>query len=118
MTELRIRSHPVNDRVAMVHMAGTLDADNFNIMEDEFNRLLESGVRGVGMDLSEMRSISSAGLGALVNMTSVLRERNGAFIVTAPSESVDGLLDILGMREVLQMARTRDEAVRELGNIQ
>lgn len=117
MAELRIISQPLNEHSWLTTVSGNMDAANFNVMEDEFNRLLEGGARGVALDVSGLETISSSGLGALVNLGSLLRDRNGKLVVFSPTENLVGLAAMLGLGDALLVVPTQNDANRELATV-
>ncbi|MDR0362807.1 MAG: STAS domain-containing protein [Planctomycetota bacterium] len=118
MADLRIISQPLNDFSWITTVTGRMDSANFNVVEDEFNRLLESRARAVAVDLSGLENISSSGMGAFINMANILRERGGKLAVFALSEDLIGLAEMLGVRDAIVVVANQDEANRELAAIQ
>ena len=104
MAELKITSQTLTASTAICKLEGDLDGDNFDLLEDEFNKLLESGVLGVVMDLSALESFTSSGLGAIVNMAIVLRARGGKLIAASLRPGVLGTIAMLGAQEAQSVA--------------
>ncbi|MDR1613301.1 MAG: STAS domain-containing protein [Planctomycetota bacterium] len=117
MAELRIISQPLKEHTWMTSLAGRMDASNFNVIEDEFNRLLESGAKGVAIDVSDLEAVSSSGLGALINLHALLKERGGKLVMFSLPESLVGLADLLGVGDALLTVPGRNDANRELESI-
>ncbi len=117
MAEFNLGSQPLTSATAVTKMAGDLNADNFDQLEDEFNKLLESGVLGLILDLSGLDSVSSAGLGAIVNMSRVLADRKGKLVVAVPRPKIQGLLDMLGLEGALTVADSMEQARRLISSI-
>lgn len=110
MAELGITSQTLTATTAIVKMAGDMDSGNFDTLEDEFNKILESGVVGVVIEISGLDSLSSAGIGAIINLSRVLEERKGKLVVAAARPKIVGLLEMLDVREVLTLAETAENA--------
>lgn len=110
MADLNIASQTISSAVALVRVAGELDSGNFDTLEDEFNTLLESGVRGIILDLAGLDATSSAGLGAFIYLTRVLTGRQGKVVITSPRPKIQGLLELLGLGEVLTIADSPEQA--------
>lgn len=117
MAELNITSQTVSNTVALVKLAGELDSGNFDTLEDEFNKLLESGVQGIILDLSGLDAIASAGLGAIVYLSRVLATRRGKLVVASPRPKILGLLELLGLGETLTVTDSPEQARKLVSSI-
>ena len=113
-TELKVTSQPLNANAGIMSLVGRLDSGNFEVLEDEVNRMIESGVNCIGIDASHLDGLSSAGLGAFANLATLLRERKGLFMLCSPVAEVVDLVDMLGLREMLGVTDTLDKAKAEL----
>ena len=111
---LRINSQPLNTYSGIVRLAGRLDAGAFDAFQDEIMGLVDSGITGVGIDATQLEGISSAGLGALVDLASLLRERQGLFMLCVATPELVDLVDMLGLRETLGITDNIDTVKREL----
>ncbi len=114
MAELKITSFPISSNAGLVKISGQVDVNNYEQLEDELNRLIESGVNGIGVDASELESMSSAGLGALINLAILLRDRQGLFMMTNPRQDVLDLMELLGVKEIFGIVDKLDVLKREL----
>jgi Anti-anti-sigma regulatory factor (antagonist of anti-sigma factor) len=117
MAELKITSQTLTASTAVCKLEGDLDGGNFDLLEDEFNKLLESGVLGVVMDLSALESFASSGLGAIVNMAIVLRARGGKLIAASLRPGVLGTIEMLGVQEALSVADSLDAARKAIASV-
>lgn len=117
MAELDITSQTVTGVTAIVKMTGDMDSGNFELVEDEFNKLLESGVIGVVLDVSGLDSMSSAGIGAIVNLSRILEERKGKLLVAAARPKIVGLLEMLGAQESLALIETAEQARKMIASL-
>tara|TARA_R110002020_G_scaffold387746_4_gene598517 strand:- start:38 stop:379 length:342 start_codon:yes stop_codon:yes gene_type:complete len=61
---------------------------------------VEEGVRKFVVDLSEVRYISSSGIGLLITMLTKMRNKDGEVYLTAPSEHVKKLLIITKLNNI------------------
>jgi anti-sigma B factor antagonist len=62
--------------------------------------LVDSGGRGVILDLSGVTFLDSTGLGALVGIRNSLVQRDASLVLLRPSEPVTRLLQITGLVDV------------------
>ena len=110
MAEATISSQSINAANALASLGGSLDAENFDIIEDEFNKLLESGVTGIVLDLSNLEAVSSSGLGAMLNLAQILAERDGRLVLASVKPKLEGLLEMLGIKERFTIADSIERA--------
>lgn len=113
MTELKITSQPISADAGLMKVSGAVDEGAFEQLEDELNRLVESGVRQVAVDFSNLEWISSAGLGAFVNLAVILRERGGKIMIAGLRPEISELIDMLGVRDALGAVDRMDAVKRE-----
>ena len=117
MAELTIGSQTITNCTAVTTLAGEMDEGNFGLLEDEFNKLLESGVTGLVLDVSGLDGVTSAGIGALLNMSQLLEAKGGKLIVTAAKPEILGIVEILGLRETLSLADTAEQAKKLIASV-
>lgn len=59
--------------VAVLHLQGKLDGSNYRELIDEAQKLYDSGMRDIIIDLSQLTFMSSAGISALHRMALIFR---------------------------------------------
>lgn len=101
MTEFSAVIQTITSSSAIIRLAGDMDTNSFERMEEEFNRALESGLLGVILDLTALDSITSSSLGAIINLSQTLEDRKGKLFVTVPKPNVLELVRMLGLAESL-----------------
>ncbi len=117
MAEIKVNSQPLGARNGLMKISGQLESATFEQMEDEINRLLESGIVGLAADVSGLETVCSSGLGLFVNLAETLRERKGKFLMVNPTGSVKETIDLLSISEALNLAESIDAAKKELSKI-
>lgn len=117
MEDFSIGSQTLTANTAVTKLAGDMDAHAFDLLEDEFSKLLESGVNGVVLDLSGLDSMSSSAVGAVVNMDRLLAGRGGKLVAAAVRPKVMGLLEMLGLGETLTFADNAEAAKKIVSSI-
>ncbi len=117
MTEFTISSQAITGKTAAIRMAGDMTIASFASIEDEFNKVLDGGIAGILVDITGLDSMTSAGLGALVNLSQVLADRQGKAVVAGPRPKVLGLLEMLGMQEALTIVDTPEKAKKLIASI-
>lgn len=117
MAEFSVSSQTITAKTAVTKLSGEMSNDSFDMLEDEFNNLLESGVLGVVLDISGLDSMTSSGLGALINMSHVLAARKGKLVVAAARPKIVGGLEMLGLEESLILADTAEAAKKMVTSV-
>ncbi|WPR74229.1 STAS domain-containing protein [Algoriphagus sp. NG3] len=75
---------------------------------------VEEGARTFVVDLSEVRYISSSGIGLLITMLTKMRNKDGEVYLTAPSEHVKKLLIITKLNNIFTVYDSIDEFKRKI----
>ncbi len=117
MTNLTITSQPLTPATIVCALSGELDPDGFEPLGEEFDKYLHSGIRGVVLDMSGLESFTSAGLGAILNMSRALREREGRLVLACPKPEVLGTIAMLGLQDAVPIADSLDAAKKLLADI-
>ncbi|MCD8141073.1 MAG: STAS domain-containing protein [Planctomycetaceae bacterium] len=110
MAEFTLTSQTLTNNIAVVRLAGEMDDGAFDAMEDEFGKLLESGILGVVLDFSGVDSVSSDGLGAMLNLAAVLKARSGKLAAAAAKPDIADTIALLGIGELIGLEETTDAA--------
>lgn len=75
---------------------------------------VEDGVKKFVIDLSEVRYISSSGIGLLITMLTKMRNKDGEVYLTAPSDHVKKLLIITKLNNIFTVFDSIDEFKRKM----
>jgi anti-sigma B factor antagonist len=75
---------------------------------------LNEKIRFFVVDLSQVRYISSSGIGLLITMLTKMRNAGGEVFLTSPSEHVKKLLIITKLNNIFTVFDTIEEAKKEL----
>lgn len=112
--ELTVVTQTITSSTVIVKLVGGVDVANYPSLEDGINQMLESGVQGLVLDLSGLTSISSAGLGAIAHLSTTLADRGGKVIVAIADEKQAELVELLGLSEILTLAKTPEAGKKAL----
>ncbi len=110
MAEFSLVSQTMTSQSAIIRMSGFIDDLAFDILEDEFSKVLESGVLGLALDFAKVENITSDSLGAILNLAHILKSRGGKLCVAAPSPEVRETIAMLGVDEQIGLEETADAA--------
>ena len=75
---------------------------------------LQDGVKNCVIDLSEVRYISSSGIGVLITVLTKMRNAGGEVYLASPSEHVKKLLIITKLNNIFNVSDTLDEVLDQL----
>ncbi|MGH9027897.1 MAG: STAS domain-containing protein [Acidimicrobiia bacterium] len=87
---------------AQISVAGEVDAHTSTALERAIDQALEAGARTLVVDVAEMSFIDSSGLRVLVQGRRRATEAGGALALRQPSDTVVRLLELTGLRELLE----------------
>jgi anti-anti-sigma regulatory factor len=122
------------DDVAIMHIAGDVDASNYADMINKAQELYDDGARGLLLDLGKVPYVSSAGLMALHTVTRIfagqavqskdggkpsfraLNSQQDANVretvkLLNPQPAVEQVLDVVGLKQFFEIHTDLDAAV-------
>ena len=111
MSVQRATTLGASNQVCILHIAGYLDGHTYHTFETKLTELVESGHFNIVIDFERLDYISSAGLGALLNAHTRVREHDGDLKIARLNEKTKRLFDMLGFSHVLNVYDTPDAAV-------
>jgi anti-sigma B factor antagonist len=100
----------------VLRVRGSIDAHTYSEFETVMIGLLSSGVYKVAVELSEVEYLASAGIGVLIGALSRAQEHGGSIVLMNPTESVLGVLDVLGMTHIFDIVDDDASAIELLSN--
>ena len=80
---------------------GRLDAYWAGHLGDEVAEVLREGARSIRLNMKEVEYVSSAGIRVLFQAYKQLKDIQGTFAVSEPSEAVQSVLELAGLAELL-----------------
>ncbi len=107
--EITSRFSPSGTRVYTV--SGRLDSRGTPRFVREFTPPSAKG-ECVVVNLSGIRFLSSSGIGALLALSEQARERGGELRLAEPAVVVTATIDLLNLREYLNVYETEEEALK------
>src|SRR5665647_2289741 len=99
--KLIISEEILNDQMVL-KVCGRLDANNAGYLDDKLSDLIQKGKYTVGLNLQDISFLSSAGIRILVKQNKAFRIFSGELTITAFSENVRSVLDMVGMIGLFQ----------------
>lgn len=100
MSELATFNVENYKRVALITVSGRVDSSNASQLEDALAGVLDEGQKNLVLELSGLDYLSSAGLRYLVSTLKDCRKRGGDLRIASPSERVDEVLRMAGLKSL------------------
>jgi len=109
--ELRREVHSAIKDGCLLYFKGKMDATNADHVLGQIKQLINNGDIHVVADFTDVHSINSSGLGALLQAINHAKEKGGTFVICNANERVLQLVDLNGARMLLDLCDSIDEAV-------
>jgi anti-anti-sigma factor len=88
-----------------------IDLANSSEFDDFLSRKIESGVKKVILDFSEVRYIDSSGIGAIVRVHRDLKERNGEIVISQCNDSIQKIFKLINFHRYFRLSASVEEAL-------
>src|SRR5688500_11558483 len=120
---LAIRQHDVNhylrmdlkeerkNEIALFRFSGRLDATTSHEVYEKCSKIIDTGVRSLVFDCSELSFLSSAGLRTLLLLIKRLKAPAGKVAIFGQKDSVREVLDLSGFSALFSFAAGEEEAL-------
>ncbi len=96
-----------------LEVGGEVDASSSIHLDTALHEAMEHNKKII-VDLSALEYISSAGLGVFMSVLQDIENQNIGFVIFGMKEKVHDVFDILGLTQLLNIKKTREEAIAEL----
>ena len=114
---MELETRQVSNWTVVTPPTSRLDTAHATEFKTKLADLVESGCDNIGLDLTAVEYVDSAGLGAIVHILKLVRRR-GNFVLIGLSDKVLGLLELTGLDKVFDMASSVDDLVSIVGEQQ
>ena len=108
---LEITSHAAADGTRLYRLSGRLDSRSTRHFVRDCPAPAGPG-ECVVVNLSGITFLSSSGIGALLAISEQARERGGVFRIAEPAQVVSATIDLLNLREYLDVRDREDDALQ------
>jgi anti-sigma B factor antagonist len=109
-----ISSERQGDDLGVLILGGEVDIFTAPQFKERMVELLDSGVRRLVVDLSEVTFIDSTALGVLIGGVRRVHGAGGAMTIVVATRPVERVLSVTGLDRVFSMHSTRAEAIDAL----
>ena len=100
----------LDGQAVLINVKGTLNDVNSVQLEDYCLNLIQNGVRNLLLNASNIRFISSSGIGLAVSLMKKIKEKDGLFIIFNLNNTIRSLFAVLGIEEAFTLAVSQKEA--------
>jgi len=100
----------------VARLSGTLDSDSAEQFAASLEPHIPAGGFALLIELSQVASIDSSGLGAIIKLVTHARLRQGQVFIVAPSPFVLGVLEATRLDSWLDVCPTIEEALERAGS--
>jgi len=108
---MEIKVSKNKDHVCLIELSGAMDLYNSNQLKDSVMKMIQDKVESFIINLHDIDSINSAGIGALISVASTLKKLNCPLVVIVPEGPVTQALEITRLRGYFTIARSLKEAL-------
>jgi len=108
---MEIKVQKNNDNIYLLELSGSLDLYSSTQLKDLFMKIIESRVARLIINLKDVNSINSAGIGALINICSTTRKLNCPLIVIIPEGPILQVLEAARLRHYFNIVPSMKEAI-------
>ncbi len=111
----------VSDRldgsIGILNICGKLSGgENYSVLSNKIVELLSKGYILFVLNLSEVNSADSTGIGELIVCLKRVKEKGGEIKIAAPSQKIDNLLHITNLEKIFEIHPSERSALRSFGH--
>lgn len=112
--ELKVQCRVINPTMAMIYLTGDMNIYNSNLLREDFERAFRQGVKNFVVNLLELNTIDSAGIGVLFTMLSMVQGDQGQAVLLGANQSIRKLFDVTQVSQYFTMVSSETEAMEKL----
>ena len=114
---MEIRVLKNDDEIYILELQGNLDLYSSNQIKDLVMKLIEKKFEGMIIDLGKVDAINSAGIGALIYISSTLKKLNYTLAITNISSVVQKTMEATKLTGHMPITQTLREALDLLNTV-
>lgn len=112
--EFKIESSEPKNQTVTLKLIGEMDIYSAPQLKDKTTGLCQQGIKNIILDLSALKFVDSIGIGVIVASLMRTREKGGQLVVVNPTASVERLMNIVGLFQLLKKFNSVEEAQSSL----
>ncbi len=110
-----LKTDVVEKEIGVLDLHGNLvGMEETRAFQQEVRKLLDQHYRKLVLDFKDVRFINSTGLGEIISAHTASVRRGCRLVLCNLNNSVSSLLVITGLEKILDVKKTRDEAMGSL----
>ena len=115
-TPIELKIQDINNIAGskIIRFIGDLDATNVEQALKQVTDLFDAGFTKIVADFKKLRYVNSTGLGILLHISRVVKEKEGCFKIANINENVYEIIEIIGATSLLEIHDTVENAVASL----
>lgn len=106
-----------DDNTYLVKLNGSLDTETSPQFQEELKGIIDDQIKGINLDMSELRYISSAGIGIIMWASKVLKGKNAAFTMTDLQPQIHDVFESMKILPTVNIFKHMEEADRYIDHI-
>lgn len=99
--------------IAMVQIDGSLDTVASYALQEQMEKLIDSGVYKFIVNLEKLDYISSAGIGVFPGLSYAIKIHQGGIVFIHVPEKIAKLFAMLGLTTIFEIRETTEEALKD-----
>ena len=107
--ELKINQN--NDHTYVLELSGAMNLNSSSQIKDTVMNAIQNRVELIVMNLHQVTSVNSAGIGALIAVSSTLKKLNCPLVIIAPEGPVMQALELTRLKGYFTFARSLEDAL-------
>ncbi len=92
---LNVRTEDARSFMKTIYLKGSLDTETVSTFDQELDTVLESPLKVLVLDLSELEYLSSAGIRSMFRAQKSMKARAGKALIVNPQPAVQKVFDIV-----------------------
>lgn len=100
------------EHAAVFHIQGVLDHESSTSLETSIENTLSSGKKRIILNCEKLSFISSKGIGALLYMSKITRQRGGVLVLCSLNDECAALFSLLKLGRYIQTVPDYTQALR------
>ncbi|MDI6733579.1 MAG: STAS domain-containing protein [Planctomycetota bacterium] len=114
MGDLVIKKLTLPEEIVIIGVEGILDNNTQDEFDDVIKKIQDEGIYRFVFDLSELKHITSSGIGSFVKIANLCKENYGDVVIVQPHPVVKEALTLFGLFNIVLSAADVNAAVKLL----
>ena len=115
---LNVRTEDARSFMKTIYLKGSLDTETVSTFDQELDTVLESPLKVLVLDLSELKYLSSAGIRSMFRAQKSMKARAGKALIVNPQPAVQKVFDIVKAVDLSAVFASVQELDKYLDTIQ